>query len=337
MDLVSLCAELSYRFREVNRLFASVSPFSLTPISSILYFAVRILNIPTTTSQIVGFQDAPGSDSKDPCSCLVSLGGDNPNLIASAGWSKKFYLWDVRQSDPISTIDLPGKAFDMDYDMAHNRIVIATSGRKTCFIDMKDTGKAEMVLERESSLKFQTRCVKFFPDGLGIALGSVEGRVGVEFLDELGVKSSMKKYAFKCHRVNDTVYPVNCIEFHPRFTGTFATGGCDGGVGEFKRLRYSLLIVPPEAHPDSSRFSFSHESSGFLLTLLTVLWDGNHKKKLTALPSFPTSISALAFNYDGSELAIASSYTFEEGDREHPKDEIFVRKILDSECLPKPK
>ena len=35
---------------------------------------------------------------------------------------------------------------------------------------------------------------------------------------------------------------------------------------------------------------------------------------MTSLPAFPTSIAALAFNHDGTELAIASSYTFEEGD-----------------------
>jgi cell cycle arrest protein BUB3 len=69
----------------------------------------------------------------------------------------------------------------------------------------------------------------------------------------------------------------------------------------------------------------------------SVLWDGLNKKKLNALPSFPTSIAALAFNHDGSELAIASSYTFEEGEREHPKDEIYVRKMLDVECRPKTK
>jgi cell cycle arrest protein BUB3 len=62
-----------------------------------------------------------------------------------------------------------------------------------------------------------------------------------------------------------------------------------------------------------------------------------NKKKLTTLQKFPTSISALAYSFNGRELAIASSYTFEEGEREHPKDEIFVRKMLDSECMPKKK
>ena len=67
------------------------------------------------------------------------------------------------------------------------------------------------------------------------------------------------------------------------------------------------------------------------------MWDGLNKKKLTSLPKLPTSVAALAFNHDGSELAIASSYTFEDGEREHPKDEIYIRQMLDSECQPKKK
>lgn len=34
------------------------------------------------------------------------------------------------------------------------------------------------------------------------------------------------KYAFKCHRKGDQVFPVNAMAFHPVY-GTFATGGCD--------------------------------------------------------------------------------------------------------------
>jgi cell cycle arrest protein BUB3 len=75
----------------------------------------------------------------------------------------------------------------------------------------------------------------------------------------------------------------------------------------------------------------------FSCCLPEVLWDGGKKKKLTSFPSFPTSISSIAFNHDGSEIAIASSYTHEEGDREHPQDEIYIRKILDAECVEKPK
>lgn len=76
----------------------------------------------------------------------------------------------------------------MDFDPTHNRIVVATAGRRLCFIDIRNS-KAEIVFDRESSLKYQTRTVKFFPKGIGIALGSIEGRVAVEFLDDLGINS----------------------------------------------------------------------------------------------------------------------------------------------------
>jgi hypothetical protein len=60
--------------------------------------------------------------------------------------------------------------------------------------------------------------------------------------------------------------------------GTFATGGCDG---------------------------------------LVFMWDGIHKKRICQLRKFHTSISSMAFNPDGSELAVAASYTFEEGEKEY--------------------
>jgi cell cycle arrest protein BUB3 len=34
---------------------------------------------------------------------------------------------------------------------------------------------------------------------------------------------------------------------------------------------------------------------------------------------------------------VASSYTFEDGEKDHPPDEIFVRAISDADVLPKPK
>ena len=67
--------------------------------------------------------------------------------------------------------------------------------------------------------------------------------------------------------------------------------------------------------------------------------------------AYPTSIAALNFNHDGTLLAIASSYTFEEGEKEyvnislllrlirvlcsHPQDSVFIRTISESEVKPK--
>ena len=252
---------------------------------------------------------SPPSESNRPhtsggCSCLVTM-PSSPPLLASAGWHGKFHLWDVRSdtiSGPAVSIDLPGKAFSMD--VCDGRIVVGCSGRRTCLLDIRKEGTswtAETVLDAESSQKHQTRCVKFFPDGQNIAVGSVEGRVAVESVPAVGSgnggdsSSLMKKvYAFKCHRDGDLVYPVNCIDFHPKF-GTFATGGCDGTV---------------------------------------VTWDGMNRKRLTSF-KFPSSVASLCFNHDGSQMAVASSYTFEDGEREHPRDEIYIRPMLESECAPK--
>jgi len=38
-------------------------------------------------------------------------------------------------------------------------------------------------LQRESSLKFQTRCIRTYPNGEGYALSSIEGRVAMEYFD----------------------------------------------------------------------------------------------------------------------------------------------------------
>lgn len=80
---------------------------------------------------------------------------------------------------------------------------------------------------RESSLKYQTRCIRCYPNGTGYALSSIEGRVAMEYFDN-SEQVQTKKYAFKCHRRSeagrDVVFPVNAIAFHPIF-GTFATGG----------------------------------------------------------------------------------------------------------------
>ena len=44
------------------------------------------------------------------------------------------------------------------------------------------SGQAEQ--QRESSLKYQTRCVRCHPDGTSFAVASIEGRVAMELFDQ---------------------------------------------------------------------------------------------------------------------------------------------------------
>uniref|UniRef100_A0A8C0NVI0 Phosphoseryl-tRNA kinase n=1 Tax=Canis lupus familiaris TaxID=9615 RepID=A0A8C0NVI0_CANLF len=150
----------------------------------------------------------------------------------------------------------------------------------------------------EASLKYQTRCIRAFPNKQGYVLSSIEGRVAVEYLDP-SPEVQKKKYAFKCHRLKENnieqIYPVNAISFH-NIHNTFATGGSDGFVN---------------------------------------IWDPFNKKRLCQFHRYPTSIASLAFSNDGTTLAIASSYMYEMDDTEHPEDGIFIRQVTDAETKPK--
>jgi len=216
-------------------------------------------------------------------------------LVISGSWDCSVALWDPRTSKSAGSVSQAGCKI-YSMDIVENRIVVATSGRNVFIYDIRNLGTPEQV--RESSLMNQTRCIRSFPDGTGYALSSIEGRVAVEYFDP-SPQIQKKKYAFKCHRKiingSQTLYPVNSMAFHPKY-GTFATGGCDALIN---------------------------------------IWDGRNKKRICQYPPYPTSIAALDFNSSGTLLAIASSYTFEEGEKEHPPDAIYIRTINDHEVAQK--
>jgi cell cycle arrest protein BUB3 len=219
------------------------------------------------------------------------------NLLVTGSWDKTVRLWDTRTRDKcIASLTQPERVYTMD--VSGNRIIVGTAKRNVWIWDIRNHSEPEQ--QRESSLKYQTRCIRAFIDGTGYSLSSVEGRVAIEYFDP-SPEIQDNKYAFKCHRTNvngiDQVYPVNCMAYHGIY-GTFATGGCDGMVN---------------------------------------IWDGANKKRLCQFHRYPTSISSMDFNHDGTLLAIASSYTYEEGEKDHPPDAIFVRYVHELEVRPKPR
>eukprot|EP01112_Ceratiomyxa_fruticulosa_P016436 TRINITY_DN4967_c0_g1_i1.p1 TRINITY_DN4967_c0_g1~~TRINITY_DN4967_c0_g1_i1.p1 ORF type:complete len:349 (-),score=60.61 TRINITY_DN4967_c0_g1_i1:56-1102(-) len=236
------------------------------------------------------------------------------NVLVTGSWDSTCKVWDLRSSSPlVSTIPLPNKVFTMDLsnsspnsNVSPSKLVVGTAARNVYIYDLRNLGmdnkgSIEPIQRRESSLKYQTRTIKCFPDGSGYALSSIEGRVAMEYFDP-SPASQARKYAFKCHRQTvdgqDVVYPVNAISFHPSF-GTFATGGGDGIIN---------------------------------------IWDGQNKKRLCQFHRYPTSISALAFDPTGTILAIANSYTFEEGEKTtYPPDTILIRNVTEAEVKPKPR
>lgn len=178
------------------------------------------------------------------------------------------------------------------------KLVVGTARRKIVVWDLRNMAYPNQ--KRESSLKYQTRAIRCFPNKQGFVLSSIEGRVAVEYLDR-NPEIQKKKYAFKCHRIKEDglerIYPVNAISFHSQYN-TFATGGSDGYVN---------------------------------------VWDGFNKKRLCQFHRYNTSITSLSFSQNGTVLAISCSYLHE---MERPPTEdlentVYIRHVTDQETKPK--
>ena len=79
---------------------------------------------------------------------------------------------------------------------------------------------------------------------LGFALGSVEGRVAIQYVNAQNPKDN---FTFKCHRSNGVtngfqdIYAVNDIAFHPAH-GTLATVGSDGRFSFWDKVHFYIKI-----------------------------------------------------------------------------------------------
>ncbi|XP_074928589.1 mitotic checkpoint protein BUB3 isoform X1 [Chelonoidis abingdonii] len=246
---------------------------------------LKMHDLNTDQENLVGTHDAP-------IRCVEYC--PEVNVMVTGSWDQTVKLWDPRTPCNAGTFSQPEKVYTLS--VSGDRLIVGTAGRRVLVWDLRNMGYVQQ--RRESSLKYQTRCIRAFPNKQGYVLSSIEGRVAVEYLDP-SPEIQKKKYAFKCHRLKENnieqIYPVNAISFH-NIHNTFATGGSDGFVN---------------------------------------IWDPFNKKRLCQFHRYPTSIASLAFSNDGTTLAIASSYMYEMDDIEHPEDGIFIRQVTDAETKPK--
>ena len=215
------------------------------------------------------------------------------NMIVSGGWDNMLKFWDARQQNPVGTLQLPDKCYALD--VKENLMVVACAGRHIITYNVQ--GQPQEHQRKESPLKFQSRCVAAFPDGTGYAVGSIEGRVGIQYVTKVPGKES---FAFKCHRQDSNVYPVNHICFNNQF-GTFATVGGDGIIN---------------------------------------FWDKDNKQRLKGFPAIHRTITCASFSAQGNMFAYSSSYDWSKGSGHYAPgtpNEIWVHSVAEDEIKPKGK
>ena len=108
----------------------------------------------------------------------------------------------------------------------------------------------------------QSTCIEIFTDCKGYALGSVEGRVAIQYFEDNS--NPKRSFAFKCHRQGNKVFAVNAISFNS--LGTFSTSGGDGAYVFWdkdtkKKIRSyersNISITSTDFNGDNSIFAYA--------------------------------------------------------------------------------
>jgi len=234
----------------------------------------RVWDLASNQLTVVGEHEQPIRS----CHWIVA---NNYSALMTGGWDKTLRFWDMRQlpnKNSLATIQLPERVYcsDMLYPMA----VVGMANRHIKIYKLD--GQPTELSDVESPLKFQNRCVAIFKNKetnqpAGYALGSIEGRVAIQYAETLNPKDN---FTFKCHRSAELVqsfqeiYVVNDVAFHPHHN-TLATVGSDG------------------------RFSF---------------WDKDARTKLkTSDPSCQMPITKCHVHGGGSIFAYAVGYDWSRG------------------------
>lgn len=93
--------------------------------------------------------------------------------VITGSWDKTLKCWDPRSSSGqdrslVGTYTQPERVYSMS--LVGNRLVVATAGRHVNVYDLRNMSQPEQ--RRESSLKYQTRCVRCYPNGTGAAFST---------------------------------------------------------------------------------------------------------------------------------------------------------------------
>lgn len=230
---------------------------------------VRMQVLETQQDQLIGQHDA----------AVKEVFVIDENMVVSGSWDKTLRFWDGRQPCAAATLQLPERCYTMD--IKGNLMVVGCADRHVLVYNLETVQRNSQPYKQGlTNLKMQTRSISCFADKTGYAVGSVEGRVSIAHIEDVG-----KNFGFKCHRTHDEVFAVNSIDFHPTM-GTFSTAGGDGTVVFWDKENRSRLKQFSTCHYPITQGKFNAPGDMFAYAV-SYDWgkghEGNH-------PSIPRSI-----------------------------------------------
>ncbi|KAI8891187.1 WD40 repeat-like protein [Backusella circina FSU 941] len=203
--------------------------------------AGRMFDISTGQSTQIAQHD-------DTIKCVKFL--DQGNIVATGSWDKTVKYWDLRSPQPVGTVQLPERCYALD--AAGPLMVVGTAEKHICVFDLNNP--TVIFKNNPSPLKWQTRVVSCFTDSKGFAIGSIEGRVGIQYVED---KDS---------------------SFHP-IHGTFSTAGSDGTVSFWDKDCKQRLKPFPKSNGQIACTAFNRNGSIFAYGV-SYDWSKGYKQAL---------------------------------------------------------
>ncbi|KAK7996120.1 hypothetical protein PG991_015587 [Apiospora marii] len=261
----------------------------------------HLLHLATGQQAAVGSDDAPIRSVR--FLDTAAMGASAPaHLFATGSWDKTVKYRDLRQPEPLATLACADRVYAMD--TKSSLLVIATAERHIHLVDLRNP--SVFLRTTQSPLRQQTRAVSVFPDGRGWATASIEGRCGINAVDEKKDGKSTD-FTFRCHRSTPNykgvtkIYAVNDVQFHPVHTTTFATAGSDGAFHFWDRI----------SHTRCARYD--EPSATALPPVAATAVNGQFKKGSAKSGPTRAAITTTAFSRDGSLFAYAVGYDWSMG------------------------
>ena len=133
----------------------------------------KVLDLATGQSVQVAQHDMPIRSVR-----YFEVGGTP--MAVTGSWDKTVKYWDFRSPQPAGTVQCQERVYCMD--VKDNLLVVGTADRYINMINLKEPAKFYKTIQ--SPLKWQTRVVSCFIDSQGFAIGSIEGRCAIQYVED---------------------------------------------------------------------------------------------------------------------------------------------------------
>lgn len=125
-------------------------------------------------------QQVAAHDQPIRCVRFFDAPNTNAQMLVTGSWDKTIKYWDLRQSTAVATVQCQERVYTLD--VKNKLLVVGTADRYINVINLNEPTKFYKTLQ--SPLKWQTRVVSCFTDASGFAVGSIEGRCAIQYVED---------------------------------------------------------------------------------------------------------------------------------------------------------